>query len=799
MKRILLITTALVSAHATPLLAQATTPAAAPEKGLAEIVVTAQRRSESSQKAAIAIDVVSAKDLAKAGTITAASLNAVAPALVVTQLGGPNTSYFVRGVGNFTGNAYSDPAIAFSLDGVYLGRPTSTTGTFYDLDRVEVLKGPQGTLYGRNATGGAVNVLPTKPILGSLSGYATAGYGSFNAYDLEGAINLPVGDTTAIRVSGKLSKHDGYNSDGTDDLDSKAFRVQILTKPTDTLSIRVGVDYSYNGGLGAGANYTGTIASSPGSQNTLTTYSFVPANLPDRIGLLAPAARAYYSHQAIIPSFIFPAPISTPYLSNNYWGVYADINLKTAAGTLTVIPAYRDSLLHSNFNGPSFAGGLLNDHDKQYSVEVRFAGKAIGPVDWLIGGYYFKESIDAIDTYSQYFVQSYQNFNTGTESYAGFGRLTYHVTDKLRLVGGLRYTHDKKTFSGEADTLLEFCNNGPPGFCFGGPSVPVAVSIADVSAKTGVAIHPGPPVAYGTRGNTLLDLPFVLNTSQANSKLTYRLSAEYDLAPKVLGYASYETGYRSGGFSFAPGYTTYLPETLTAATIGVKSRFLDNRAQLNVELFRWKYKNQQVAHFGIDATGATNNFTQNIGQATIQGADIDARFLLTKTTLLTGSVQYLDTNLDSFTYAAAGGGAPPITGCAITANNVVANVAGTYTVDCSGKPESNSPKWSVNLGLEQTFNVQDYKIVVTGDMRYRGSQNTGFEYLPQQTTGANTIFDATLSFGPKNDRWSISAYIRNIGDIQVANITQFIGSNGNTVTTQYAPPRTYGVRITGKF
>ena len=138
-------------------------------QGLAEIVVTAQRKVESAQKAGIAIDVVSAADLLKTGANTAQSLNSVAPALVITQLGGPNTGFFVRGVGNFTGNAYSDPAIAFSLDGVYLGRPTSTAGTFYDLERVEVLKGPQGTLYGRNATGGAVNVLPNKPRLGELS------------------------------------------------------------------------------------------------------------------------------------------------------------------------------------------------------------------------------------------------------------------------------------------------------------------------------------------------------------------------------------------------------------------------------------------------------------------------------------------------------------------------------------------------------------------------------------------------------------------------------------------------------
>ncbi len=767
--------------------------------GLTEIIVTAQRKVENSQKAGIAIDVVSGKDLIKAGTINAQSLNAVAPSLVITQLGGPNTGFFVRGVGNFTGNPYSDPAIAFSLDGVYLGRATSTAGTFYDLERVEVLKGPQGTLYGRNATGGAVNVLPAKPVLGDLSGSMSAGYGNYNDVNLEAEVNAPLGDKAAIRIAGKLARHDGYNSDGTDDLDSKAFRVQLLFKPTSDFSIRIGGDYSFVGGMGPGMQYDGTEIPSPGSPATATSpanYTFVPANLPSRSGLLSPAAAAYFSTLMIEPTSIFPAPLSRPYESNNYFGIYSEINWTTTAGTLTVIPAYRGARLHTDFNGPSFAGALLNDKDKQFSIEARFAGKQIGPIEWLIGGYYFNEAIDAIDTYSQYFVQSYQNFGTGTKSGAAFGRLIVHATDKLRFIGGMRYTHDAKYFNGGSDTLLEFC--GPvfsgPGPCQGGPSVPATTSLAATSAALGIPLIPGVPASYGTRGNTLIDLPYAQNAVLGNSKVTYRLAGEYDLAPRILAYASYETGYRSGGFSLAPGYETYLPETLDAATLGIKSRVLNNRLQLNLELFHWKYHNQQVAHFGVDATGATNNFTQNIGQATIQGFDFDGRFLLTPTTLLTGSVQYLDTKLNSFSYVASpvAGNAPPVTGCAVTATTV-------YTVDCSGRPESNSPKWSVNLGAEQTFTIGEYKIVANGAMRYRSNRNSGFEYLPQEQSGSDTIFDAGLAFSPNTEKWAISAYIRNIGNVAVQNITQFIGSVGNTVTTQLAPPRTYGVTARVKF
>ena len=167
-------------------------------------------------------------ELANAGVVTPTSLNASVPSLFVTRGGGATTSFFIRGVGNFTNNGYSDPAVAFNVDQVYYGRPTATTGTFYDLDRIEVLKGPQGTLYGRNATGGAINIIPTKPKLGELSGYASAGYGRFNAVDLEGAVNVPLGQGAALRLSGKYFDTEGFNDDGTSDEVGHAVRAQLL-------------------------------------------------------------------------------------------------------------------------------------------------------------------------------------------------------------------------------------------------------------------------------------------------------------------------------------------------------------------------------------------------------------------------------------------------------------------------------------------------------------------------------------------------------------------------------------------
>ena len=185
------------------------------EEGLKDIVVTAQRVSESAQRAPIAISVVRPEDLVQQAVTRPEDLSRVVPALVAASTGGSYTTFVVRGVGNTTVNAYSDPAVAFNYDGVYIGRPSSTSGSFYDLQRVEVLKGPQGTLYGRNATGGAINVIPNRPKLNTLSADAVASYANYDTVTAQGALNVPIGDRGAFRLSGNYAAHDPYYNDGT--------------------------------------------------------------------------------------------------------------------------------------------------------------------------------------------------------------------------------------------------------------------------------------------------------------------------------------------------------------------------------------------------------------------------------------------------------------------------------------------------------------------------------------------------------------------------------------------------------
>jgi iron complex outermembrane receptor protein len=181
-----------------------------------DIVVTASRRAENVQRAALSIQALTSETLARANVSRPEDLASIAPGVQIGSAG-PYAQAYVRGVGNYATNSFAESPIAFNLDGVYISRAWATRGMFYDLDRVEVLKGPQGTLYGRNASGGAINVITAKPKLGSVSGFIEGQVGNYNLWQGTAAVNLPIGETVAIRASGQVIDRDGYLSDGYDD------------------------------------------------------------------------------------------------------------------------------------------------------------------------------------------------------------------------------------------------------------------------------------------------------------------------------------------------------------------------------------------------------------------------------------------------------------------------------------------------------------------------------------------------------------------------------------------------------
>ncbi|MCX7284279.1 MAG: TonB-dependent receptor, partial [Novosphingobium sp.] len=608
---------------------------AVPGIAVAQDSVAAQRRVESLQKAAVAVSAVTGNDLIKSGITETANLGRLVPSLVIQPTGG-TTSFFLRGVGTNSQNSFAENAIAFNFNGIYVGRPTAPAGVFYDLERVEVVKGPQGTLYGRNATGGAINVIPKKPKLGTFSGEGTAEYGNYDSKKASLALNVPIGDIMALRVAGQIVDRDGYISDGYDDDKGEAVRASLLIQPSDMWSMTLVADYYNQHGKGAGAVLL------PESR-----YAVPP--VADRISISDPVAQAAIRRLA---SGIFAPPFcggpgnfvnsgcialagTDGYLDNKFYGVSATIVGDMGFGTLTFVPAWRRSDVNVRTYLPGFRGDV-DDVAEQTSLEVRLSSKEDQRLRYVLGLFYFGENQVTENFFRQGNISTTRfNPRLETQSYAAFGQLTFDVTDALRLVAGGRYTREEKS------QLTSTASGGLPG-----------------------PIQP----ALGTPFTG--DLTF--------EKFTWKAGIEFDAGPASLVYANVATGFKSGGFFVAqPPANTFAPETLTAYTVGAKNRFFGNKLQLNIEAFYWDYKDQQITFVGGVRTGAgifaQGSTTVNAGKSRIYGAEFEARFAPTRNDLLSLNLQYLNGKYNTLrTSNFSPTGAPVTTGCATVGSRLVA-------------------------------------------------------------------------------------------------------------------------------
>ena len=713
------------------------------------------------------------------------------PGLSAPAAGGGNVFYFIRGVGNFTASPFAESAVAVNLDNVYLGLPIVSSVPYFDLERVEVLKGPQGTLYGRNATGGAINIIPEKPQIGSYSGYVTAGYGNYDAYTAEGAVNLPVGDRSALRISTDFIGHNGYLSDGTSDEDTKAGRIQFLSRITPQLTVRVSGDYTDLGGLGVGGTYTDHL-----SYNAATgQYTSTPSDISRSTGIYSPQSQAYLTQFPAGPAGRLLGPLTAyPHLDNKLYGLTGQVDYDSSLGRLTLIGAWRPSSINSASTVSGILAGTRED-DEQYSAELRFAGKRISIFDYTLGALYFHERQKGVFDGDLQPVDNFETYTDFVDSYAGFGRVTAHLTDRLRLVGGIRYTVDDKQFNGTSETLAIVCQHIVAGAasCPTAPLFPLEQTAAELPFPA-PAIG-GKPLPLGTSGAIVTRGELAQNTKLDSNRVTWRGALEYDLTPSSLIYGSVERGYRSGGFNLAAGFSTFRPEDIIAYTVGSKNRFFDNRLELNLETFVWNYDNQQISHLGLDLLGNNTNITQNIGRSINEGAEIETRYLVTHDTILTANVQYLDANYSSFSFLApATRGVPPASGCRETPD------PGTTldTVNCSGKEAFASPKFTVNLGAQQTIRLDGYKLVGNIDTQYLTSRYIGFDYLSSEYAPPVWSTNAQLALSPDVGRWTLMVYAQNLENVRFP-LHATLNTISEILTTENSAPRTYGARVSVKF
>ena len=739
---------------ATP--APVTEPQAADDAAIGDIIVTANRRSESAQRTALAITAVAGGELTSRGVVQPEDLNKAVAGLGLSS-NGAITQVYLRGVGTFAG-LVGDSSVLISLDGVTLGSPTMVGGQFFDLERVEVLKGPQGTLYGRNAAAGAINIISVKPTLDAIAANGSVEVGNYDYYRASAGLNLPLSDVFAVRAAGQVIRRNGYFSDGSGDDNQESLRIQGLLEPSSAVSLLLGVDYANV--HGRGSPYVATPfadASDPyEGPSTTTGNRFLIAARESGAG---------------------PYPAGTQFqlvendstANSQTWGVRAELNVDLGIGTLTVLPAYREVVANQIYNPGFRLGGEVEG--QQTTGEVRLASNPGGSLTWLVGGFFYDDTQVERNTVEQGEGVFFSDFESTrkTRAYAGFGEATYSIAPSLRVTGGLRYTDEARSIDGSTTSI----SYRAPTF-----DQPTTVPLSG-------------DVAYG--------------------RLTYKAGIEVDIAERSLAYATVSTGFRAGGLNQDIAPNTYRPEKMIAYAIGSKNRFFDNRLQLNVEAFYWDYTDHQENILSPLNSGGITVLTQNIGKATVKGASADLLFRPTPRDTFSAQVEYLDATFDEYVYERANNLAPTqgsTTTCTVTqltpdgppTSPGGAPTFGTSRIDCSGKPFTRAPEFSVNTSYQHRFPLRGGAAIVAGaDAQFSSSYFFTTDYLEASRQPAYAIVNLDLGYHAPNGRWSLTGYIRNVGDEVVRNSGSQHSFIPGLIYATLRPPRTYGVRLDFSF
>ncbi len=548
---------------------QGTTTDAPNSSGVADIIVTAQRRSESVQNVPISIVAVSGDSLVKSGVTTLDGIQRLAPGLTTTTVGSGFVSYtFIRGGGTNNVDPGSDPSVAYFVDEIYIGGTQGLQFDLFDVDHVEVLKGPQGTLFGRNAASGAISVITKRPTT-DFHGEAHLEYGNYNSLLEKASLSGPLNSakTLLFRVSESYRRHDAFsqNLNGKADpgnIDAGGVRGQLEYR-ADGLSVLLSADF---------------FKARNGQTNQNETTANVSANVNPALPVL-PGQNFYDRYYDYIG-----------FENQDVHNFSGRIEVDTPIGQLTSISAYRYNYFRRNQDndGTNYDGQVqfYREKDRTFSQELRLVGDAGERFHYVLGGFYYHANTDfsfvtkfgadyPIPVLRRLTLSDVSNYKT--DSYAAFGQLTFDLTRQLSVVAGGRYTEDhKKNFR----TVNRF--------------------------------------------GTL----YTVNPNVTFRDFTPAITVNYKPSAAILAYASYREGFKSGGWqTLGPATPTiantpFLPEYVKSYEVGLKTTLLDRRVQANVALFRSDISNQQITRI-TPLTATTPAITQidNAGRTRAQGID----------------------------------------------------------------------------------------------------------------------------------------------------------------------------------
>jgi iron complex outermembrane recepter protein len=756
---------------------------------LEEVIVTAQKRAESVQKAPVAITALDTAALERSGVKDVAGLTAIVPNVAVRPF---NNSVIVatRGISNENTSNLGDASLAFHVNGIYLGRPRAAAALFYDVERVELLRGPQGTLYGRNSTAGALNLITRRPDPSDFAGGVDLTLGDFDEVAARGYLNMPLSDSMALRAAVYSSQRDGYGINNRpvpplvgpppvvdpinsananisslpngDDDDERAARLSWLFQPSEKARWLVVAAYQKTDEVGQVR---------------------APINTPGYVATAGPTAGSLFLPQQENPNDprIFSLNVE-PLNFIESWDLTSEFGYALTEGLdITVLLGYRDekSAIRVDAAGSANLSTVNSSGEaEQVSAEVRLASAGEGRLRWLTGLYYFDE-----DQWDDLFINNVgggpvnvvaANPSISSTSYALFGEATFSMTDRARIIAGARYSRDERS---------RF------GFTVAAPGVTAAP-------------NPLPP------GSSYAN-------DQSWDRTNWKLGFDFDVAEDAILYATVSTGYRAGGFN-ASSALAYDPEELSAFELGFKSEWLDRRVRFNVAGFYYDYRDLQVTS-PRDIGGRIQAFTQNAAEAKIWGLEIEAAAKLTSSLSIDFAGGYLNTEFGEFfsidnICTAAGLTVPPqfLPGCVTRqrfnpdGSPVLAPVSPApgaplgpvfdlQLVNYEGNQLANAPEVTLNLGLNWTvFDGGAGSLQLRGAVRYVGEAYLSeYNRAPDQVD-SYTQSDARLTYRSADKAFTAEAFVQNIEDNDTpASVS--VTASGFGVS--YLPPRTYGIRL----
>ncbi|WP_068086459.1 TonB-dependent receptor [Novosphingobium rosa] len=773
----------------------ASAPAAPEATGIADIIVTAERRVSSTQKTALNITALGAEQLAAGGVRDSRTMLDSVPGLKLT-VANPNAYIGLYGLASGSGSQYSDAVMAFNYGGVPLARQTSATSSYYDLERVEVLKGPQGTLYGRNATVGALNLIPARP-KDKLEGGGSLTLGNYGTINTTGYLNTPVTDTLDARVAFQTTHHDGYFTNGYDDANNYGGRASLLWKPDPKLSVLLFADAYFNRAKGPYSTWRYYMSSTQQWIDPKNPWFGLGAAGSCSNQLLCPsfAATSVGGVNAVSNPLGFTNTGPTGYGSTSVYGadghnnadqiiLSSEVNYAMPWANLTVQPAY----VHTKIDYNTYSNGLLFSnltYADQFSLEARLSSAGSGPFRWTLGGFYFNEKQNAFQNNLQssgYALLVTPNLKDA--NLAAFADATYSFTEHLRLNGGLRFTHEVKSQDGYTTAS--------------------GLAASDVSTITGAGgtcytgATPAAPVLFQGKYYFPSNFCVVANGGHySDNNTSWKVGLEFDPRPGSLLYATVRTGFRAGGFTVGT-QNNYKPEHLTAYEIGSKNRFMNGKLQINASGFYWRYQDQQVSQLqlyylngiAIGQTSYPSNFNGNL-----YGAEVDAQALVTRDDHIGVDVLWTKGKYDT---------TPP-----------VATVNTSVLVPQYNLPRNNLPAWTISGNYDHTFRMSSgARFVAAAHVHYESRAVLRIIdpalLTPGDIRNAYAKLDLDVTWHAPNDRISVQAFVQNLTNKAVVGV----GSGGQTALGTFFrpvsdvanarsatldPPRTFGVRLTGKF